>query len=362
MIGQLNNLYAPKCEICGGIQHEDNYQDLADPKLDPIYKQIARDLLNAKDKGPKINADLHLETAKRLFEAVNAGGVVNSSNTKVASLAPYLKRNIYHFSSAKSYAQMEYYRNGMLDKKGNIKSFDTFKKWVANSGEMFNENHLKTEYNMAHSSALMARAWEELDSDLVEFSTVRDRNVRPKHALLDKFTAPKSDPIWKRICPPLDWGCRCKIVPGKATTPRKLTNTEAYNIVKEDVKGTVFENNTAVSKIIFNDNHPYFQNANGKEKQLNWSQYGMQSIDKIKTRDLDVFQTRDHGKDQAIKNPHESWMNPDKGTTHHVRYYQDKTVIVTTDKDDKVESVKVIGMSRDRAINQFRKGVLMHRE
>lgn len=257
---------------------------------------------------------------------------------------------------------MEYYRNGMVDKKGDIKSFSTFKKWVANSGEMFNERHLKVEYDMAHSSALMAKTWDELDSDLVEFNTAGDRNVRPKHALLDKFTAPKNDPIWRRICPPLDWGCRCKIGPGKSTTPKKLSNKEAYNIVKDDVKGTVFENNTAVSKIIFNDNHPYFQNANGKEKQLTWSNYGLQSIEKIKTRELQAFQTREHGKNETVSSPHESWMNPDKGTTHHVRYYQDKTVVVTTGKDNEVMNVNVIGISRDRAINQFRKGVLMHKE
>lgn len=356
MIGQLNNLYSRQCEVCGGYHDLSDFEDLADKPLDPIYEQIVRDLL--KNKNTPINADLHLETAKRLSKAVK----VTTELGTPSKLEPYLKRNIYHFSAAKSFTQMQYYRDGMVDKNGNIKSFSSFKKWVANSGEMFNEKHLKVEYDMAHSSALMAKAWDELDSDLVEFTTVRDRNVRPNHALLDKFTAPKSDPIWRRICPPLDWGCRCKITAGNANTKRKLTNTEAYNIVKDDVKGTVFENNTAVSKIIFNDKHPYFQNANGKEKQLTWSQYGMQPLDKIRTRELEAFQTREHGKDQTIKQPHESWMNPDKGTTSHVRYYQDKTVIVTTGKDDQVESVKVIGMSRDRVINQFRKGVLMHKE
>lgn len=314
------------------------------------------------NKNTLTNADLHLSTAKKLFEAVNPGGVVKSNSGKIKSLEPYLKRNIYHFSAAKSFTQMQYYRDGMLDKKGNIKSFSSFKKWVADSGEMFNEKHLKTEYDMAHSSALMAQVWDELESELVEFNTAGDSYVRPPHALLDKFTAPKSDPIWRRICPPLAWGCRCKIGPGKGTTPKKLTNKEAYNIVKDDVKGTIFENNTAVTKIIFNDKHPYFQTANGKEKNLTWSNYGLQDLKKIKTRELDAFQTREHGKNETVKSPHESWMNPDKGTTHHVRYYQDKTVIVTTGKDNEVTKVNVIGMSRDRTINQFRKGVLMHKE
>lgn len=257
---------------------------------------------------------------------------------------------------------MQYYRDGMVDKNGDIKSFPAFKKWVANSGEIFNVNHLKVEYDMAHSSALMAQVWDELDSEYIEFSTAGDRRVRESHALLDKFTAPKNDPIWKRVFPPLDWGCRCKIGPGKANTPKKLTNKEAYNLVKDDVKGTVFENNAAISKVIFNDRHPYFQDANGKEKLLTWNNYGLQPINKIKTTELETFQNRDHGKDETVKKPHESWMNPDKGTTHHVRYYQDKTVIVTTGKDDEVTNIKVIGISRDRAINQFRKGVLMHKE
>lgn len=215
-----------------------------------------------------------METAKKLAKAVE----IKTEVGKPAKLAPYLKRNIYHFSAAKSFAQMEYYRDGMIDKKGNIKSFGTFKKWVADSGEMFNERHLKVEYDMAHSSALMAKVWDELDSELVEFSTVGDKNVRPMHARLDKFTAPKNDPIWRKMCPPLEWGCRCKIGPGKATTQKKMTSKEAYDLVKDDIKGTVFENNTGVSKVVFNENHPYFQAANGKEKQLNWSNYGMDKI------------------------------------------------------------------------------------
>ncbi|MCU7615650.1 phage minor head protein [Chryseobacterium sp. PBS4-4] len=346
-------MYSHECEVCGGFKDLSDFYDLGDPPLDPIYEQITRDLLAGRIT--PINAALHLQTAAKLNKAIEV-------SEKPTSLEPYLKRNIYHFSAAKSFAQMQYYRDGMVDENGNIKSFQTFRKWVANAGEMFNERHLKVEYDMAHSSALMAQSWDEMDSELIEFSTAGDRRVRPKHALLDKFTAPKSDPIWRRICPPLDWGCRCIIVPGNPNTKKKLTNTEAYNIVKEDVKGTVFENNSAVSKIIFNDKHPYFQNANGKEKQLSWSQYGMEPITKIKTRELEIFQNRESGANEAIKSPHESWMNPDKGTTNHVRYYEDKTVIVTIGKDNEVEKIRVIGISRESTINQYRKGVLMHRE
>lgn len=355
MIGQLNSLYDKQCDICGGYHAEDltDFRDLTDIS---VYEQMARDLL--ANKGIKINANLHLQTAKKLNDAIQ----VNTILGEPSKLESYLKRNIYHFSAAKSYAQMEYYRDGMVDNKGNIKSFDTFKKWVADSGEMFNVNHLKTEYNMAHNSALIAEAWEHLDSELVEFTTAGDRKVRPSHAKLDKFTAPKDDPIWKKICPPLEWGCRCHIVPGNPNTPKKLNNTEAYNLVKAEVKGTVFENNPADTKVIFNNNHPYFQQANGKEKQLAWNQYGMDSVSKIKTRELDPFSNRESARQSTLNKPDESWLNPDKATTQHVKYYQDKAVIVTTGKDGEILSTNVLSIERENIINRHRKGVLIHRE
>jgi len=56
--------------------------------------------------------------------------------------------------------------------------------------------------------------YEEADEDefpLREFHTVEDNRVRPEHAKLNGFRAPKNDPVWQTLRPPLDHGCRCSV-------------------------------------------------------------------------------------------------------------------------------------------------------
>jgi SPP1 gp7 family putative phage head morphogenesis protein len=54
--------------------------------------------------------------------------------------------------------------------------------------------------------------FNEADGDefpLMQFFTVGDDRVRQEHAVLDGFAWPKNDPVWQRLKPPLDHGCRC---------------------------------------------------------------------------------------------------------------------------------------------------------
>jgi len=48
---------------------------------------------------------------------------------------------------------------------------------------------------------------------LWQYSTHGDGNVRPSHAALNGKIFPAGHPIWQRIFPPWDWGCRCLVVP-----------------------------------------------------------------------------------------------------------------------------------------------------
>lgn len=42
-----------------------------------------------------------------------------------------------------------------------------------------------------------------------QYLTMNDDRVRPAHAALHKRVFRSTDPIWKIIYPPSDWGCRC---------------------------------------------------------------------------------------------------------------------------------------------------------
>ncbi len=213
-------------------------------------------------------------------------GTTSILDDEKGNLVKYLQQNIYHFSAAKSFTQMQYYRDAMIGEDGAIIGKGSFIKKIANTGEIFNKSHLETEYENAYYSSIMAHKWETLNADFIEYSTVGDRNVRPEHAALNKFTAPKDHAVWKKIYPPNGWNCRCTVVPGlEQNSEKKITADEAGALLKPSLKDTPFENNVGISKVIFKDNHPYFVNANGKEANLSWQQYGLPNLDKIETFD-----------------------------------------------------------------------------
>ena len=170
------------------------------------------------------------------------------------------KTNIEAFSYAKTLTQFNLFKDLMFDDKGNAVSFDTLKKAIADQGEIFNRQYLATEHQFTVQSAIMAQKWETLDSEYLEFNTVGDTRVRPEHKIFDKFTAPKSDKIWKRLYTPLSWGCRCTVIPGIEKGISEEYNSKwANKMVDPLVKGTIFDNNVGITKEIFNKNHPYFK-------------------------------------------------------------------------------------------------------
>lgn len=218
------------------------------------------------------------------------GGTSFTYDDNRAVLSAYLQKNIYAFSAAKSLVQLQHYRDLMIDKDGKLLEYGSFRKLVANQGETFNNSYLKAEYDAAKYSAIMAHKWDTLPEDYLEYSTVGDSKVRPAHALLDKFTALKSDPVWNKIYPIKDWGCRCTVVPGKEqNVGKRMTSAEAGRMMKPLIEDTIFDNHVGKSRVIFNDNHPYFQNANGKVSSLSWKQYGLPNIEKIRTWDLPEY-------------------------------------------------------------------------
>lgn len=68
--------------------------------------------------------------------------------------------------------------------------------------------NMRTAYNEGETAMM-----KETDKDefpLWEFIAILDERTRPEHARLDGFTAPPDDPIWNKLAPPLDFGCRCR--------------------------------------------------------------------------------------------------------------------------------------------------------
>lgn len=76
-------------------------------------------------------------------------------------------------------------------------------------------------YNQAATLAYGAEPTRRLYPYLA-YNTMRDSRVRPSHRLLDTFVARSNWPGWATYRPPLEWGCRCRLVPVSVVVAREL--------------------------------------------------------------------------------------------------------------------------------------------
>lgn len=311
----MNDLYSETCN-CAALP------DLADnaDEWDAIYTDIARQLLNGED----LSSDaLYNKTAAQLMAALNKGlgGTSFDDEDSRTALQSKFKQNIEQFSYAKTLTQFQLFKDAVFNEKGQIQSLATVKKAVADTGEVFNNNYLRAEHQYVVQTAIMAHKWETMDAQYLEFTTVGDSHVRASHKLFDKFTALKTDPIWKRLYTPLDWGCRCTVIPGVAKNVSKEYDSDwANKVVDPLVKGTIFDNNAALTGKVFTDKHPYFKASptvltivNVPEKDR-YSGISFEKVDGIKGKGvLEKFTTGKQNPQEEIKNQKAITILAEKG-------------------------------------------------
>lgn len=277
----LTDYYGSTCTCCGGHK----LHDLSTDGWDNIYEDIARQLLTEKLNTGDIHEDLYFKTAKQLMEGISEGlgGSSFEYDDSRNVLKTYLERNIFHFSAAKSLTELVSFRDLMLDPDtGNITPFHEFRNKIQALGIPFNEVYLQTEYDTTLSTIINANRFDSIDAEYLEFTTVGDDRVRPEHAILDGMTYPKDHPIWLKMIPPLDHKCRCGIRPGIASKYKEADADKDERYVGGLVKNTIFDNNAALSKVVFDNNHPYFEQlSTGKLKELKYSNYGLPTIEEI---------------------------------------------------------------------------------
>jgi SPP1 gp7 family putative phage head morphogenesis protein len=69
------------------------------------------------------------------------------------------------------------------------------------------------------------------------YQTHGDERVRPSHKALDGKIFSAGHPIWQRIFPPWDWGCRCLIVPMTGPGTQRLKDKEqGASVAPEDLR------------------------------------------------------------------------------------------------------------------------------
>ncbi len=90
----------------------------------------------------------------------------------------------------------------------------------ANAGiTKLNDYHIKTVFRTNMQTALNEGKMQIMDLanpeefPLLEYVAIEDDRVRGSHLRLNGFRAPKNEPIWQQITPPLDFNCRCTVRP-----------------------------------------------------------------------------------------------------------------------------------------------------
>lgn len=86
---------------------------------------------------------------------------------------------------------------------------------VSRRKPFYYENIVRTVSQVGYSAGSRAIDRDPVIADILwgyEYVTVGDNRVRPNHAALDGFRAPKGDPVWRNITPPNGFSCRCRLL------------------------------------------------------------------------------------------------------------------------------------------------------
>jgi SPP1 gp7 family putative phage head morphogenesis protein len=273
---------------------------------DSIFEDFAK---HAYDENGSVHLPTYFKTASSLADAITKGiGSGYDFDDPANTLASSLRSNLFQFSGAKNLFEQKMMASLITDENGDKIPFKDFLNKVKAINEDYNKRFLQAEYDNAVAGATMALKWknfESINSAWLKYSTAGDDRVRDAHRLLDGMILPIDSPVWNRIYPPNDWGCRCNVVP--AEMPKNpISESEAGKLGKQAVTKPIFETNVGKTELIYTDGHPYFKSIKGTHELDAEKNYGMQSISSIMKKSEDFstpVQIDDYGKwwDDMVK-------------------------------------------------------------
>nr|DAY71490.1 MAG TPA: minor capsid component [Caudoviricetes sp.] len=152
-----------------------------------------------------------------------------------------LKESNYVFSGIKTFHELNETFPSLLDEEGNRKPFNQFLNDVQKVYDAYNVQYLRTEYNFAQASALMAARWKKFEQDgdryNLQYRTMYDKRVRRTHRMLHNITLPIESPFWNKYFPPNGWNCRCTVVQVRKEKYPLSDEQEAMNLGSQATAG-----------------------------------------------------------------------------------------------------------------------------
>ncbi len=152
-----------------------------------------------------------------------------------------LQESNYIFSGIKTFHELNEAFPSLLDEEGNTKPFERFLNDVQSINNTYNGSYLRTEYNFARNSSLMAAKWKAFEADgdryHLQYRTAGDERVRASHQRLDKITLPITSKFWDDYLPPNGYGCRCTVVQVRKGKYPLSDEQEALNLASQATTG-----------------------------------------------------------------------------------------------------------------------------
>lgn len=237
-----------------------------------IRKAFAEAVAHIHEKGrftPKMMRDSELQTLVNEIHSVLYGAVdFYTGDDLPEDTAEEMKSATYDFSGFKAFHEINEAAGQLYNERGEMLPLGKFREAVKGIDERYNENYLRTEYNLFANSALAAEKWNTYsDSDryMLRYTTAGDDKVREEHARLDGTTLPKDDPFWQMYYPPNGYGCRCDVVQVRTSKYGKSDSEAAIRTGNRMTEGkkSIFRFNPGLTKTPFPPKHPYMPSGCG---------------------------------------------------------------------------------------------------
>jgi len=246
------------CEC--GHDHSSGYKLSAGDDLASELVRIVEEIWERKGMPKRISKKLIAYYGKHLLSGVEKGYGQKLSeidyDTPDGNMLEHLAKNVYHFSAAKTYTQLQQLTQALIGDDGKLRNYNQFKKAAFDINDAHVNQWLKAEYELAVGGAQMASKWIDITGNpattILEFDVVMDSKTsdicRPLHGIRRLV----SDPIFKKYYPPNHFWCRTTIrqhTGGSVTPDSQIELPEIHEM---------FQVNLAERKIIFPPGHSYW--------------------------------------------------------------------------------------------------------
>jgi len=243
-----------------------NIDKLFNQALNDIYAQYE---LNPEEM-PLVSKPLFDISNKSYQKAIDkefkSAGV--EFGKKNESFIAEFKQNAAVFSAFKNHRQTSDIVAQLIDADGNLLSFDKFRKAVLGTTIKadYNQNWLKTEYNMAVRSSRMAAKLKQFEATKrlypnLEFMPSTAAEPREAHKEWYGTILPMDHPWWKDHTPPVDWGCECSI----KNTDKPVTDVPEGG---ETIDPVFAFNPADTAEIVNMKEHPYVKNTDAQSAEM----------------------------------------------------------------------------------------------